>query len=240
MDELAVGNIGKPFYGAAFATDPELRDIIRVQRNVRNILKNRSWLIGLGDEKNVAALSRLIVSTVSASILNILEDQAEKFIKLHLSEAKVALPKKELTKLIESYKIGSRFKGRTLKQRLHRINKDIELEIRKIFSDVSLKNKELEISNYMTGRYRGASAFRPLSRLAVSEVSRLRQETAPFVGDRLKKLGMKVKYEWVLSTLPGRKYDICDVYAKKRFFTRESLPAYPHPFCYCKVRLVVA
>lgn len=142
-------------------------------------------------------------------------------------------------KILASYDPTKRFAGKTLEQRVGVLGSTTKNDLTRILNNPDKKpaTKALEAKHYLSGHSAGRNTFRPASTMIVSEANRAAQEIAANTGKYLENLGYKIRYIWELSTLPGRKRDICDDHAKRRVFTSQTLPKYPHPHCYCKVHL---
>jgi hypothetical protein len=232
----------KDIYGKEYVEkNPSVQTIVTAQNSVKRILQSKEWYEHLqqAEKIDVGALSFDAMRKVTGRLEDVFDKKISMSIKDHLKSSGVKFGRKEINSLVENFGFGDKFLGKTLKQRLLKIQKMMQKEISAILADPKILDKVSAVKNFMTGNYWGNNAFRPITRLAVSEFNRIQQETASLIGDSLVEKGKRVRYEWILSQLPGRKYDICDVYAEKRFFNRKTLPRYPHPFCYCEVKVAV-
>lgn len=84
------------------------------------------------------------------------------------------------------------------------------------------------------------TSYRNDARIIYSELVRARRQVVIEVATELE---LNVRY--VLSTLPGRKPDICDWYASRNayglgrgVYPTNKVPEYPHPFCACSLAVV--
>lgn len=232
----------RPVYGSELVeARPAVKRIVEAQGAVKKILRSETWYDWIRSQKdlNTAELVGQMSDDISIRLWDTFTAQVRRQIRLHADEAGVKLTQLEVDEMVGDFGFGGKFLGKTLEQRMAAIRKDMMKGVEDIMSDFTIKNKAEAIKDFMTGKYWGTNAYRPMSRLAVSEFNRIGQETASFVGESLANRGIHARYEWILSTLPNRKYDICDVYAHKRFFTAATLPRYPHPFCACEVRIVL-
>lgn len=206
------------------------QNILSLQKSIRKSFSDDDLLSG----KNAKEISGKLISLADKEIRLSVERAISKRLRELDAEIGLGLTASERKEIVQAYTLDIQFKGATYKQRLEILRRNIQSSLNKLSGG---ENPTEEMLSYIDGSRYGNSAIRPVLRLGISETVRASQSTVRLLGSYLREEDMRFRYVWNLSTRPGRKKDICDEYAAKRYFTDANLPAYPHPFCYCSVSI---
>lgn len=247
-----VGHKQAQLYGAMLKT-PEGKLVVDAQKSLRSSIAWDKEMKTFMSEKykslDSSKRARLVTnevmsrsrSVISGNVDNIFKKSITEFTTKVKDKHGVQFYKDEIGMLKNSYNYNSKFLGKTANERLRLIQRSTQKDISKIYSNpkISEEAKRKSVQEYISGKNYGANSFRPHARITVSEMYRARQEAGRLTGSYLESLGYTIKYIWRLSTLPGRKKDICDKYAAKKHYILKTLPGYPHSFCACHVEPII-
>jgi hypothetical protein len=189
---------------------------------------------------DVGELSRVINSKTKEEISGLLRDVSDR--RMNILQKKLGssvLSDRDISRIVKAQarKTKQLFLGKTLGKRIGIVNKRFAADLNSFTKAFSGRD---DFRQMLARFLKSKRAYQFKARLLVSEGNRINQDIVRETGDHLSDKGYIVRYRWILSTLPGRKWDICDVYADKKYFTQRTLPQYPHPFCYCHVEIATA
>lgn len=219
--------------------ESRVRFLIREsEKDMLNVLQSehiQDLASGLKGPKGIDHLIKS-VKEVNTEVIKESIDEMSRYRLMRLRRAvkgKVSLD--DIDNILSSRDINALFKGKTLNQRIHLASLKQRSDL---YSLMNTYGGQDDFGRIVSRYLESQRAYHSSAQILVSETSRAQQEIIRHAGKYLKAKN-KVRYKWILSTLPNRKPDICDDYADHGLYTENSLPGYPHTFCYCSVALVL-